>query len=132
MRLLANENFPRDAVEALRNDGHDVSWVRTECPGISDREVLAKAQDDNRIVVTLDKDFGELALSIRLISVQRSDPVPCCPAISWIHCSLGDKSIKDALGLDGTFLSGARTSDSHGASSFTWRWGTSSLAILSD
>jgi predicted nuclease of predicted toxin-antitoxin system len=61
VRLLANENFPRDAVEALRNDGHDVSWVRTECSGISDREVLAKAQQEGRIVVTLDKDFGELA-----------------------------------------------------------------------
>lgn len=48
MRLPANENFPRDAVEALRKDGHDVSWVRTECPGMSDREVLTKAQDENR------------------------------------------------------------------------------------
>ena len=62
MRLLANENFPREAVEALRNDDHDVSWVRTECPGISDKEVLEKALRESRIVVTLDKDFGELSL----------------------------------------------------------------------
>jgi hypothetical protein len=29
MRFLANENFPRAAVEALRADGQDVSWIRT-------------------------------------------------------------------------------------------------------
>jgi predicted nuclease of predicted toxin-antitoxin system len=61
VRLLANENFPREAVEALRNDGHDVAWVRTECSGISDNAVLEKAEHEGRIVITLDKDFGELA-----------------------------------------------------------------------
>ena len=61
MRILANENFPQAAVDALRQDGHDVLWVRTESPGISDREVLARAQLDTRVVVTFDKDFGELA-----------------------------------------------------------------------
>ena len=38
-----------------------MAWVHTECSGISDKEVLAKAQHESRIVVTLDKDFGELA-----------------------------------------------------------------------
>ena len=61
MRILANENFPQAAVNALRQDGHDVLWLRTESPGISDREVLARAQLDARVVVTFDKDFGELA-----------------------------------------------------------------------
>ncbi|WP_196219085.1 DUF5615 family PIN-like protein [Microcystis aeruginosa] len=40
MRFLANENFPLDAVEVLRQNGHDVLWIRVESPGISDREVL--------------------------------------------------------------------------------------------
>ena len=61
MKLLANEKFPGEAVEALRKDGHDVIWVRIEIPGASDREVLAHAEAENRIVVTFDKDFGELA-----------------------------------------------------------------------
>ena len=61
MRLLANENFPKEAVEALQQHGHDVVWVRTHCPGISDREVLSLAQSENRILLTFDKDFGELA-----------------------------------------------------------------------
>jgi predicted nuclease of predicted toxin-antitoxin system len=66
MRLLANENFPGDAVEALRAGGHDVAWIRTDAPGIRDADVLARAQRESRIVVTFDKDFGELAFRARL------------------------------------------------------------------
>ncbi|GAA6616167.1 DUF5615 family PIN-like protein [Scytonema sp. NUACC26] len=66
MRFLANENFPGDAVEALRNLGHDVTWIRTDAPGIADTEVLNRAQSDARILLTFDKDFGELAFRSRL------------------------------------------------------------------
>ncbi len=66
MRFLADENFPYDAVQELRNDGHDVAWVRTDTPGISDRQVLARAMADHRILLTFDKDFGELAFQAGL------------------------------------------------------------------
>ncbi len=66
MHLLANENFPLDAVEALRADGHDVAWIREDSRGISDDKVLLRAQEENRIVVTFDKDFGELAFRSKL------------------------------------------------------------------
>jgi predicted nuclease of predicted toxin-antitoxin system len=66
MRFLANENFPGDAVEALRNQGHDVTWIRTDAPGIADAEVLNRAQRDERILLTFDKDFGELAFHSHL------------------------------------------------------------------
>ena len=66
MRILADENFPGDAVTALRGRGHDVLWVREEAPGIGDREVLARAQAEARIVITFDKDFGELAFRFGL------------------------------------------------------------------
>lgn len=61
MRFLANENFPGAAVTALRNIKHDVVWVRTTAPGSSDEVVLKLAQKDKRILITFDKDFGELA-----------------------------------------------------------------------
>ncbi len=61
MRLLANENFPGDAVEALRVRGHDVAWVRDDAPGSSDAQVLSRAVTEERVLVTFDKDFGELA-----------------------------------------------------------------------
>ncbi len=66
MRFLANENFPFDAVEALRQNGHDVAWIRVESPGISAPEVLNRAQVENRILLTFDKDFGELAFRSKL------------------------------------------------------------------
>jgi predicted nuclease of predicted toxin-antitoxin system len=56
-----NENFPREAVEALRWRGHDVVWARTDSPGASDEDVLQRATAEERLVVTFDKDFGVLA-----------------------------------------------------------------------
>ena len=61
MRILANENFPRGAVEALRSRGHDVFWARTDCPGSLDSQLIARAASEGRILVTFDKDVGELA-----------------------------------------------------------------------
>lgn len=60
MRILANENFPRAAVTALRGAGHDVVWARTDMPGASDEEVMVRAASENRLLVTFDTDFGEL------------------------------------------------------------------------
>ncbi len=34
MRILADENFPLVAVEALQQQGHDVLWIRTDTPGV--------------------------------------------------------------------------------------------------
>ena len=61
MRFLANENFPGDAVAALRVLGHDCLWVRTESPGLKDDAVIAWAERESLVVLTFDKDFGELA-----------------------------------------------------------------------
>jgi predicted nuclease of predicted toxin-antitoxin system len=66
MRILANENFPGDAVAALRLHGHDVVWVRSDAPGSRDQQILEWACADDRILVTFDKDFGELAFQARL------------------------------------------------------------------
>jgi len=65
VRILADENFPGDAVEALRQ-GYNVVWIRTDAPGSSDRTILARAQAENRIIITFDKDFGELAFRFGL------------------------------------------------------------------
>jgi predicted nuclease of predicted toxin-antitoxin system len=61
MRFLANENFPGAAVTALESAGHDVVWVRIAAPGTNDPQVLAWAAREGRILLTFDKDFGELA-----------------------------------------------------------------------
>jgi predicted nuclease of predicted toxin-antitoxin system len=65
MRLLADENFPLPTVESLRKQGHDVLWIRTDCPGLADRVLIERAEADDRLVLTLDKDFWQLALQRR-------------------------------------------------------------------
>ena len=61
MKILANENIPGSAVELLRRSGHDVLWARTEMAGADDEAVLRRAQQEKRLLLTHDKDFGELA-----------------------------------------------------------------------
>jgi predicted nuclease of predicted toxin-antitoxin system len=68
MRFLANENFPGTAVAALIAAGLDVVWVRNTAPGVSDPDVLSWAIRDERILLTFDKDFGELARASALPS----------------------------------------------------------------
>lgn len=70
MNFLANENFPLDAVEALRMSGHDVAWIRADAPGSTDPQVLARAVAEQRVLLTFDKDFGDLAFHAGL-------PVSC-------------------------------------------------------
>jgi predicted nuclease of predicted toxin-antitoxin system len=60
-KFLANENMPGAAVEAARRAGVDITWVRELSPGISDDAVLALAQTEGRVLVTFDKDFGDMA-----------------------------------------------------------------------
>lgn len=46
----------------MRQDGHDVLWVRTDCPATKDTALLDRAEAEDRLVPTLDKDFWQLAL----------------------------------------------------------------------
>lgn len=66
MRFLADENFPGPAVRALRSLGHDLVWARETMPSAADRDVLLAARRDGRVLLTCDKDFGELALGTGL------------------------------------------------------------------
>ncbi|MEL6603257.1 MAG: DUF5615 family PIN-like protein [Cyanobacteria bacterium J06614_10] len=43
MRFLTDENFTLDAVEAWRQQGHNMVGIRTESPGVCDPEVLSHA-----------------------------------------------------------------------------------------
>jgi predicted nuclease of predicted toxin-antitoxin system len=61
MIYLADENFPGPAIRLLRERGFDVIWIRESSPGITDEEVILKAIDENRVLLTFDKDFGEMA-----------------------------------------------------------------------
>lgn len=65
MRLLADECCDAGLVEALRRDGHDVTYVLESMRAASDTEVLRHARDEDRLPLTEDKDFGELVYRLR-------------------------------------------------------------------
>ena len=59
---MADENVPIEAVKILKRKDIDIVSVIEFSPGLSDREVLNLANKEDRILVTFDKDFGELVV----------------------------------------------------------------------
>ena len=62
MKLLLDSCVWGGAVGRLRAAGHDVAWSGDWPVDPGDAEILARALAEGRILVTLDKDFGELAI----------------------------------------------------------------------
>jgi predicted nuclease of predicted toxin-antitoxin system len=61
MRFLVNENIAATVIHELRRVGHDVLSVKESMRSERDELILARAQAEQRIVMTHDKDFDELA-----------------------------------------------------------------------
>jgi len=64
MRLLADESVDAPIVTRLRSDGHRVDYVAEMAPGLSDDVVLDHASRGGAILLTADKDFGELVFRL--------------------------------------------------------------------
>jgi len=62
MRLLLDTCIWGGALKTLETFGHDVVWTGNWSEDPGDAEILEKAHDEGRVLVTLDKDFGELAI----------------------------------------------------------------------
>jgi predicted nuclease of predicted toxin-antitoxin system len=62
VKLLLDSCVWGGAVERLRAAGHDVIWSGDWPVDPGDEEIMARALAEDRILVTLDKDFGELAI----------------------------------------------------------------------
>lgn len=60
MNLLADESVDEQIVQRLRREGIDVSYVAEMEPGIPDELVLDRSNEANALLLTADKDFGEL------------------------------------------------------------------------
>ena len=60
MRFLVDESCDIALVQTLRAAGWDVIAVAEQCPGAADADVIVLAAGQNRILVTEDKDFGQL------------------------------------------------------------------------
>ncbi len=61
MKLFANENLFEPIIAYLSSLGHDVLSIRDAgLSGITDDEVYQRACKENRVIVTMDKDFSRI------------------------------------------------------------------------
>ncbi len=65
MKFLADEDLDRLIVERLRQTAHSVLYVAEMAPSLPDEAVLELASDEEAILVTADRDFGELVFRRR-------------------------------------------------------------------
>src|SRR6478752_9991324 len=66
MQFLANENFPLPSILFPSQVGYSVRSVTESYPGISDIQVINKAESENSIILTFDKDYGEIIFKLGL------------------------------------------------------------------
>ncbi|MCH8317310.1 MAG: DUF5615 family PIN-like protein [Bacteroidetes bacterium] len=66
MIFLANENFPYPSIKILRDKGFEVISIGETLGGAKDTIVLEKAVKENLIILTFDRDYGELLFKYAL------------------------------------------------------------------
>ena len=67
MKIVADESVDQQIVDRLRLKGQEVLYIAELDPGIDDETVLSRGEQANAILLTADKDFGELVFRQRLL-----------------------------------------------------------------
>ncbi len=65
MKILADESVDGPVVVWLREQGQDVRWIAEHAPGMKDHDVANLAVSEQRILLTLDRGFGEMVFRAR-------------------------------------------------------------------
>ena len=65
MNFVADESCAGPVIRALREAGHDVIAIAEVAEGATDDQVLARALDEKRVLITEDHDFGLRRTGIR-------------------------------------------------------------------
>ena len=68
MKFVADESVDYQIVSRLREDGHEVVYIAETQSGASDDSVLTQANLQKAVLLTSDKDFGDLVFRQHLIS----------------------------------------------------------------
>jgi predicted nuclease of predicted toxin-antitoxin system len=66
MKFLADVNIEKPIVDEMRKMGYDITWVTEINYYLEDIEIFKLAKNENRILLTNDKDFGEIVFRQRL------------------------------------------------------------------
>jgi predicted nuclease of predicted toxin-antitoxin system len=67
MNLVADESVDKPIVDQLRHDKHAVVYIAETEPGISDDDVIAATNRHAAVLLTADKDFGELVVRLKRV-----------------------------------------------------------------
>ena len=67
MTVVADENIDKEIVDRLRADGHNVLFIAESHPGIDDHAVLDRCLQTQGVLLTADKDFGDLVFRQRMV-----------------------------------------------------------------
>jgi predicted nuclease of predicted toxin-antitoxin system len=67
VKIVADENIDKEIVDRLRADRHDVLFIAEADPGIDDETVLGLSLQTDGVLLTADKDFGDLVFRQRLL-----------------------------------------------------------------
>jgi predicted nuclease of predicted toxin-antitoxin system len=97
MRLLADESCDYGVVTALRVAGHDVAAVVEDSRGVEDREVFARSRRERRVLLTEDKDFGQMAVASDL-GAEEGVLLIRCPEQSREELPVSIVSLVETLG----------------------------------
>jgi len=99
MRWLADECVDAPLVARLRGAGHDVSYIAEAASGATDSDALRRTQEEGRVFLTEDKDFGELVFRFKRavpgIILLRIDPEKS--ALKWIRLELAIAKLGERL-----------------------------------
>lgn len=103
MRLLLDSCVSARACAFLRDRGHDVLYAAELPADPGDAPLLARAHSEERILVTLDKDFGDLAVQhgakhsgiLRLVMVRAADQGLSCALV--VESPVGVDLLKGAI-----------------------------------
>jgi predicted nuclease of predicted toxin-antitoxin system len=93
MKLLLDTCVAKAAVETLAAAGHDADWSDTWPSNPGGDEILTRAADEGRVLVTLDQDFGELAVVhrrphcgiLRLVGLDGHEQDAACDQALRLH-----------------------------------------------
>ncbi|MGH6611166.1 MAG: DUF5615 family PIN-like protein [Burkholderiaceae bacterium] len=100
MRLLLDSCVSGALKKPLSEAGHDVIWSGDWPNDPGDEEILARAHAERRVLITLDKDFGELA-------IVRSIPHSGLVRLAGVQLASQSDAIKRVLALYGAQLTQA-------------------------
>lgn len=67
--ILADEGLNGNLVRALRDDDYQITWIKETDAGMADEDIITLARQNNQILITEDKDFGEWIFSHQLLGL---------------------------------------------------------------